>query len=427
MSSNSSQFSQFPQQSNLVKRVACIRCLVSSRCDRCRKADVECTYVPPKPMGRPKTSRSRQSQQTTNSAVLQSDTMAVPQQDEQSCEQFDLNTMIGDADLALDEQSSSMFFNEILPYDQGDASASIGFALSAREIEFLTPGSSQGSLCFSNGFDTYTVNAPTEEEAALENHARTTPSVSASGGNLQSSMQDLSKIGLDLHLQITKYQKAADNAVLSDLVCDVLHSSTSYLNSLLRLDDTFFSGQSSSFGTDWTDDQPGRGTQLNMSAAFELLIPYVRLVQLHSILHRAMIRTLTGKSCSGSRASATGSAETRSEFPVLSVGGARVDATDSLRARLLLQMSVNLLTEVETTLQLPQDARVCRPEIEGGMGPAEGVTFGEQGSCSLLRKAMSARLLKTILEERDLGGDDVQSMRERVAYIKCLLRSSRQL
>ncbi|KAF1923403.1 uncharacterized protein M421DRAFT_425924 [Didymella exigua CBS 183.55] len=436
MSTNSPQLNSFPTQSDLIKRVACIRCrtqklkclksthsAVTSRCDRCRKADVECTYVPSKPMGRPRTSRSRQTNPIIHSPGLQSDTTTASQQSEQTHERFDLNTLVGDADLALDAQNTNMFFDQIISYDQSDASTSQNLVFTANEMEFLTPCSSQGSLSFSNSFDMSTANVPIEDEAAGDRGGTATDAC-ASDRDSRSSMQHLAKIGLDLHVQITKYQKAGDSAVMADLVCDVLCSSTDYLNRLLSLDCTFVSGQSSKYMTDWTDEQPGQVLQLDMSAAFQLLIPYVRLVQLHNILYRAILRCLSGGSSSGG-GGGSGMASARSKFPVLSVGNACVDASDTLRARLLLQINIDLMAEIETTLELPQEARLCRSEGEGGMGSVMGMSLNEQGSCGLLRKVVSPRLLKTILDERNLGGDDVQSMRDRIAYIKCLLRSTR--
>jgi len=101
-----------------------------------------------------------------------------------------------------------------------------------------------------------------------------------------------------------------------------------------------------------------------------------------------------------------------------------IDAGDPLRARLLLQMNVYLLAEIETTLELPHEVRICCSEHEGGIGGAIDIISAKEQGATVLRKSVSPRLLKTILDERNMGGDDVLSMRDCIAYIKCSLRYS---
>ncbi|CAE7205728.1 Zn2-Cys6 DNA-binding protein [Pyrenophora teres f. teres] len=462
-----------PSQQDPVKRVACIRCRtqklkciksthasVTSRCDRCRKADVQCTYAASKPMGRPRTARSRQANQMSQSPTSQSDKTTTPQPCDSSHEPLDFDTFVDDADQMLDTQSMNVFLDDMTPFDHhSDASTSQGLGLTASEFEFLTPCSSQSILPFPNSFDAYMATIPLEGEAP-ETHVGTAASAYVSEGTQRDSMQHLARIGLDLYAQVTKYQKAGDNVVIADLVRDVLHSSTDYLNRLLSLDGTFVTTshhhhhhqqqQHCKIGLDWSDGQsyPQQPQQLDMPAAFQLLIPYVRLVQLHNILYRALLRCLSSDSSnSNSNSSISGNssrsgpiattlaaaAHASSSFPDLSVGGMCINAGDPLRARLLLQMNVHLLAEIETTLELPHEARICcSSDYEGSIGGAMGfMSTKEPGAAAVagsgglvLRKTVSPRLLKTILDERNLGGDDVQSMRDRIAYIKCLLRYS---
>jgi len=463
MENDSLQTTSFPSQQDPIKRVACIRCRtqklkciksthasVTSRCDRCRKADVECTYAASKPMGRPRTARSRQANQIPQSPTSQSDKTTTPQPCELPHDPIDFDTIIDDVNPALDAQNMNMFFDHMSPFEHhSDISTSQGLALPAGDIEFLTPCSSQSSLPFSNPFDAYIFPVPLEDEAT-DQHVRTTTSACVSEDPQRSSMQHLAKIGLDLYAQVTKYQKAGDCIILADLVRDVLHSSTNYLNRLLSLDGNFVIKSQEQeqlhckAGLEWTDGQSCnlKPQQLDMSAAFQLLIPYVRLVQLHNILYRALLRCLNssssnnksnngsssnsngGSSRSGSIATSSAAAGQASNFPNLSVGGMSIDAGDPLRARLLLQMNVYLLAEIETTLELPHEARICCSEHEGGIGSAIDVMSAKEQGTTVLRKSVSPRLLKTILDERNMGGDDVQSMRDRIAYIKCLLRHS---
>ncbi|KAA8615011.1 hypothetical protein PtrSN002B_003940 [Pyrenophora tritici-repentis] len=384
------------------------------------------------------------------SPTSQSDKTTTPQPCDSSREPLEFDNIIDDADQMLDTQSMNVFFDHMTPFDHhSDTTTSQGLGLTASEFEFLTPCSSQSSLPFPNNFDAYMATVPLEGEAP-EPHVEPAASAYVSEGTQRSSMQHLAKIGLDLYAQVTKYQKAGDGVVMADLVRDVLHSSTEYLNRLLSLDGTFVTTthhqqQHCKTGLDWSDGQsyPQQPQQLDMPASFQLLIPYVRLVQLHNILYRALLRCLSSGSSSNSSISGnssrsgpidtTSAAHASSNFPDLSVGGMCVNAGDPLRARLLLQMNVHLLAEIETTLELPHEARICcSSDHEGSIGGAMGfMSAKEQGAAAVaggggfvLRKTVSPRLLKTILDERNLGGDDVQSMRDRIAYIKCLLRYS---
>jgi len=296
MENDSLQTTNLPSQQNPIKRVACIRCRtqklkciksthasVTSRCDRCRKADVECIYVASKPMGRPRTARSRQANQMSQSPTSQSDKTTTPQPCELPHDPIDLDTNIDDASPTLDTQNMNMFFDHMTPFEHhSNTSTSQGLTLTASDIDFLTPCSSQSSLPFSNPFDVYMSTVLLEDEAT-DQHVRTAASACVSEDSQRSSMQHLAKIGLDLYAQVTKYQKAGDCIVLADLVRDVLHNSTNYLNRLLSLDGTFVTTSQEQqqlhckAGIDWTDGQTChlKPQQLDMSAAFQLLIPYV--------------------------------------------------------------------------------------------------------------------------------------------------------
>ena len=456
----------FSFQTDAVKRVACIRCrtqklkciksttaAVTKRCDRCRKADVECIYVPSKPMGRPRTSRSQTTTRITHSPALPSDTTArIPHSlelppDTATSQQLsvtppetiDLNTMIDEAENTLDTQNMNIFFDHITPFEQDETSTQTGLGFTTNDMDFLTPCSSHGTLNFSHSSDTYVDSVVMDGETTGDQVRRTASSTAydfddGTPRSSSSTMQQLAKLGLDLHAQIVKHQTAGDMIAMEELVADVLRSSTDYLNHLVSLDSTVIASQDSrAAGPRWAEAKPpSQAPQLDMSTAFQLLIPYVRLVQLHNILYRAMLRCLSSNgmnrsssssSCSSSRRLDMASARLRS-LPALSVGGACVDASDPLRARLLLQMNLHLLAEIEAVLELPLEARICWPGAEGGIGGPMGISVVDQGgSGGLLRQTVSPRLLKTILEERNLGTDDVQSMRDRISYIKCLLRT----
>lgn len=363
---------------------------------------------------------------------------ATSQPNELLDETTDLGSIGDNENGVLDLQNMNMFFDhDITRYDSSDASMGQDLAFSVHEMDFLTPCSSHSTGVIFNSSDTSMTSISIENEGAAD-FAR---SANNSGSGVQSprsSMECLAKIGLDLHEQTTKYQRCGDNVTLQDLVSDVLRSSTDYLDCLLSLDETFASSQSSTgFGNAWTDGQSYQTTtapQLDMSAAFQLLIPYVRLVQLHNILYRSMLRylSISGNdvgygSGSGSGNGPSDAPSPRSNIPTLTVDGACINASGPFRARLLLHVNLDLLAEIETALELPQEARLCCPQAESGMGINSdmGLVANAQGTCGgLLHKAVSPRLLRTILEERNLGMDGIQSMRDCITRIKSLLRST---
>ncbi|KAE8861654.1 hypothetical protein PTNB73_07208 [Pyrenophora teres f. teres] len=365
--------------------------------------------------------------------LLQADVTVAGKQTSSPCdsshEPLDFDTFVDDADQMLDTQSMNVFLDDMTPFDHhSDASTSQGLGLTASEFEFLTPCSSQSILPFPNSFDAYMATIPLEGEAP-ETHVGTAASAYVSEGTQRDSMQHLARIGLDLYAQVTKYQKAGDNVVIADLVRDVLHSSTDYLNRLLSLDGTFVTTshhhhhqqqQHCKIGLDWSDGQSYPNNPSNWTCQ----------PRSNSSFH-----IISGNSSRSGPIATTlaAAAHASSSFPDLSVGGMCINAGDPLRARLLLQMNVHLLAEIETTLELPHEARICcSSDYEGSIGGAMGfMSTKEPGAAAVagsgglvLRKTVSPRLLKTILDERNLGGDDVQSMRDRIAYIKCLLRYS---
>ncbi|KAF9636579.1 hypothetical protein BFW01_g7475 [Lasiodiplodia theobromae] len=295
----------------------------------------------------------------------------------------------------LSAQGFDMLYNDPIPNPEESECPSRD---TINEPSLLTPLSSNGTFPFLSDSNSC-MGALSAESLPPTTEAESTV-------DPRRAMKHLADLGLGLHPKIARYQKASDDEVMRDLVGDALQSSTDYLNTLLVLVASF------------TKTQPGvdgQAPQLDMPVAFQVLIPYVRLVQLHSILFEAILRRLTGAAFGGAP---------RSVFPDIWVGGVCVNAGGLFRERLMLQISTHLLAEIETVLELPDEARICCPEPGGSGGGPKGTAANEAGAPGILRKAVSPRLLKMILDECDMGSTDVQSARERIACIKRLLRCS---
>lgn len=319
-----------------------------------------------------------------------------------------MNTPWDATTLSVDTHTFDTFFGDIdSSLEQSDASTSGKFAL-------FTPATEQCSSSFPNesGSGPYTSTATTR--GFPPNTQRETASgAHTSMQDAGKSMQRLAEMGLDLHSQIAKYQNAGNGVLLAELVCIVLRKSSDYLDVLLSLNASHKSGNPNAAGSSRTDEQADQPPQLDMPAAFQLLIPYVRLAQLHHILYEAMLLCMTNEE-SG--------LVVQTAFPDIWVGDVCVNTGGFFRARLLLRFNMDLLAEIETVLDLPHEARLCSSDIESGTGGNTGLAPNRgKGSSGMLRKTVSPRLLKMILDERNW---DVHSTRECIARIKDLFRSS---
>ncbi|KAH8728890.1 hypothetical protein GQ44DRAFT_818675 [Phaeosphaeriaceae sp. PMI808] len=408
------------------KRGACSRCRaqklkcvkstpteVSSQCDRCRKSNTECLYTFSRPVGRPRTCRSQACRFQRATIEPSSQKVPEPNQPQQYLEEDYLNSFLETTGTGLDTQDFETFLDGITPSTSPN-DAPKDQILIANEVDMLTPPTTLENCSFSTDFDPYLTTMETED---IQKSPRTMGSENPSSPNqdVGKTMQQLAEMGLEFHSQILKYQGNNNDEQPLDLISEVLRSSTNYLNALLSLDASSLYIRSNGIDAGGGDEQKRQTPPLDMPTAFQVLIPYVRLVQLHNILYETTLCRLVESNASPALCT---------EFPDIWVGGVYINASGFFRRRLLLQMNVHFLSEIECVLELPHEARICSEEAGFSARLVLQDSMGEGTACGFLRKAVSPRLLKMILDERDLVSSDIQSMRERIAQIKSLFYSS---
>ncbi|KAL0255193.1 hypothetical protein SLS55_009723 [Diplodia seriata] len=448
----------------------------SKRCDRCRKADAECNYAASRPVGRPKAAHGRRSSRspkspppapasrrasttTTTTTTTTTDTQPQPQPQPQIYLDDDyFNTLLlaaetpamTETDAAmLDAHGFDLFYHDPVPspgehhHHQSDStSASVAADHQQHQPDpLLTPPSSS-----SRSFPPFATASSTPSHTSSISSSTSSSSVPTrphtAAVDRRRAMQHLSDLGLRLYTQLAAHQDGgacADNPDVGALAGDVLRSSNDYLATI-----SLFSSQHQQH----QQDRHGHG-HLDMATAFQLLIPYVRLVQLHDVLLEAMLLRLSSSSSSATTPPDSTISRRCSEssgFPDVWVGGVCVVAADNSNgqgggqggvfgARLLLQMCLCVLGEIESVLGLPGEARIVEgagdywgPNGGGGGGAARG-DEEDVGAGGLLPQAVSPRLLRTVLDERygggggaPSGGVDVRATRDRIAGVRRLLR-----
>ncbi|KAL1613679.1 hypothetical protein SLS54_010376 [Diplodia seriata] len=439
----------------------------SKRCDRCRKADAECNYAASRPVGRPKAAHGRRSSRSPKSpppppasrraSTATTTTTTETQQQPQPQPQLYLdddyfNTLLlaaetpamTETDAAmLDAHGFDLFYHDPVPspgdhhhhYHQSDStSASVAADHQQhRPDPLLTPPSSSSrsfppfATASSTPSHTSSISSSTSSSSVLTRPHTTAPTLAI---DRRRAMQHLSDLGLRLYTQLAAHQDSNSSSPdVGTLAGDVLRSSNDYLATI------------SLFSSQHQHQDRGQHGHLDMATAFQLLIPYVRLVQLHDVLLEAMLRALSSSAPTTPETTTMSRRCESSGFPDVWVGGVCVVAADSngqgggqggvFAARLLLQMCLCVLGEIESVLGLPGEARI----VEGGdWGPVGGGAGGAGGDevdgGALLPQAVSPRLLRTVLDERyggggggaPSGGVDVRATRDRIAGVRRLLR-----
>ncbi|PSN66428.1 hypothetical protein BS50DRAFT_574858 [Corynespora cassiicola Philippines] len=406
------------------KRVACIRCRsqklkcirsthpeVSNQCNRCRKANTECNYAAAKPLGRPRIGNS-QRPNGTRTPEVPSQAMTPPDIPGLQFEKEITTTPI-------DHQDFDFFFGDMgVLLGSCDTSMGRDAVKAASDIDGFTPASSsQGSTNFPNDFTPYMIGVSTEvlsPSPQIEPKINANMYVPGTRRDLRQIMQQFADLGLTLFSHMEKYQKIDTDFPMSELAGDVLRSSTDYLNLLMSLDPSFLPSQPTSSWGSWSAHaQPGKSHDplLEMSAGFQLLIPYVRLVQLHDTLYKKILDNVAGNRTPGG--------DLTPSFPEIWVGNICIKGRGFFQSRILLHINVQVLAEIEAVLDLPWEARVCYKEAESGAAAAASA-MEQEDTRGIMRRVVSPRLLKMILDERNQSCADVQSMRQRIAQLQCL-------
>ena len=142
---------------------------------------------------------------------------------------------------------------------------------------------------------------------------------------------------------------------------------------------------------------------IDTATVLQLLTCYIRIVHLHNIMHAhildymfAFLRPHTQHVDS-----------IPPIFPNMQVGGVSLNRFGTFQIRLLLQISVHVLGEIESALGLPKEHRV---------GKSKG------GRTGVLGASVSGEFLKCLMSEGAWRGKKVESVREQLRNLRRVLK-----
>ena len=156
---------------------------------------------------------------------------------------------------------------------------------------------------------------------------------------------------------------------------------------------------------DAAPDDPMAPPLTDMTTVLQLLTCYIRIVSLHSILYTSMLDyTLAFLAPASPHLVAIPPV-----FPGLKIGDVSLDGFGTLQVKLLLQIAVQALGEIEVTLGLPEECRV---------GCLKGSSRG------VLEANVSSGFVKCLMCEGLWRGKRVECMREQLNQLQRVLKGA---
>ena len=152
-----------------------------------------------------------------------------------------------------------------------------------------------------------------------------------------------------------------------------------------------------------TSDELEPPTPIDMATVLQLLTCYIRVVHLHSIMHARMLDYM----------SAFLQHNTQHldfvppVFPNMQVGGVSLNRFGIFQTKLLMQISVHVLGEIESALGLPTEFRV---------GKSKGEKMGVLGG------SVSGEFVRCLMNERSLRGKKLESVKEQLRSLRRVLK-----
>ena len=144
-------------------------------------------------------------------------------------------------------------------------------------------------------------------------------------------------------------------------------------------------------------------TPIDMATVLQLLTCYIRVVHLHSIMHARMLDYM-----SAFLQHNTQHVELIPPvFPNMQVGGVSLNRFGTFQIKLLMQISVHVLGEIESALGLPTEFRV---------GKSKG------GKMGVLGESVSGEFVKCLMNERSWRGKKLESVKEQLRSLRSVLK-----
>lgn len=291
-----------------------------------------------------------------------------------------------------------------------------------------------------------------EKEARI-NYDEKTVSVN---GFQQRRMQELSEFAMELYAQLAandpqKHQPASSMTVtsfqdqLEDAVGSVLKSSNTFLtlltsfstptmpssplfpppptlptnhdNSTCSSSDSGVSPSSSIPNHDdpaqhlrpkhsaSRSDDPRSPPSIDMAIVLQLLTCYMHIIHLHSIMHARILDYMTQHVDA-----------IPPVFPGMQVGGVSLDQFGTFQVKLLLQISMHVLGEIELALGLPEEYSVGNKKRRS-----------DDGRRGVLEASVSGGFVKCLMREEAWRGKRVECVRERLELLRRVLSGAGDL
>ena len=145
----------------------------------------------------------------------------------------------------------------------------------------------------------------------------------------------------------------------------------------------------------------------DMTTVLQLLTCYLRIIHLHSIMHLRLLDYLLAFFPNTSRHGVF----MPPVFPGMQVGGVSLDRFGPFQIKLLLQISIHMLGDIELALGLPEEFMIGKRERKSeGRG--------------LLEASVSGGFVKRLMKEEAWRGKKVESVRERLGNLKKVLKGA---
>lgn len=157
---------------------------------------------------------------------------------------------------------------------------------------------------------------------------------------------------------------------------------------------------------------------IEMTTVLQLLTCYMHIIHLHSIMHARLLDYMLAflpNSPTNTNINTSNNSTQSLEisvppvFPGMQVGGVSLDQFGTFQVKLLLQISMHLLGEIELALGLPKEYTVGKRK-----GTGRGV----------LEASVSGGFVKCLMQEEAWRGKRIECVRERLAYLRRVLRGA---
>lgn len=356
----------------------------------------------------------------------------------------DTSNILGGVDFPILSPSSTAALpwpNEVLPpFSINDAEASglepfafnYGWAFNQRPT--CSPNNDeQPRDVGANAYGTHAQTCSTEKEAGIKFDGK-----AHSVYQIQHRrMQELSELAMDLYAQLADndpeiHQPTSDATATTfqdQFIGSVLKSSNTFLTLLISfsapsMNSTSHSSASPSSALDYDNpaivelmqhpsskrpagipDDSKQPTPIDMTTVLQLLTCHIRILHLHSIMHARILDYMLASL----QHTAQHVDSVPPIFPGMQVGGVSLNKFGTFQVKVLMQISMHVLGEIESALGLPDEDRVGKRK---GRGPG------------ILGASVSQGFVECLMKEGAWRGNKVECMREQLGNLRKVLKEA---